>query len=57
MKKNRMEEEFTDFSTMLDNTDQRNQSVYQTLQSDTMKGLEEFLKEVSDNKVIYYHQF
>lgn len=52
-RKNTLREAWMKFGDMLERMEVRNQKVYNDLYQDTMKNLDDFMKEASDNKITF----
>jgi len=52
-RKNTLREAWVKFGDMLERMEVRNQKVYNDLYQDTMKNLDDFMKEASDNKITF----
>lgn len=52
-RKNTLRDAWIKFGDMLERMEIRNQKVYNDLYQDTMKNLDDFMKEASDNKITF----
>jgi len=53
LKRNQLKEAWTEFCAMLERIKKRNEKVSTELYHETMKGLEDFMKETGDNKALF----